>query len=198
MWWTDQYKDWGTSIVPQFLLLIKKMILDTIQNLSLIMTDFQLRFFWFAYLSTMSKASFPLFILILLFLLKCGNIFTYWAPEAAVFLSSKNMNLHFTFKLMWQLQLLRFHLWDQHLSSKRNFIIYQNALETLEPAVNHQRAAHVGSSDHFPPRDDDAGVGQLLLPDDRLVNGSSHLRKRLSRFTNRRYLDKLFTYWESK
>lgn len=127
------------------------MILDTIQNLSLIMTDFQLRFFWFAYLSTMSKASFPLFILILLFLLKCGNIFTYWAPEAAVFLSSKNMNLHFTFKLMWQLQLLRFHLWDQHLSSKRNFIIYQNALETLEPAVNHQRAAHVGSSDHFPP-----------------------------------------------
>lgn len=124
------------------------MILDTIQNLSLIMTDFQLRFFWFAYLSTMSKASFHLFILILLFLLKCGNIFTYWAPEAAVFLSSKNMNLHFTFKLMWQLQLLRFHLWDQHLSSKRNFIICSGDIRASGESSKSCTYRFIGS---FPP-----------------------------------------------
>ena len=42
--------------------------------------------------------------------------------------------------------IIRFHLWDQHLSSKRNYIIYQNAVETLEPVVTYQRAAQIRTS----------------------------------------------------
>ena len=34
---------------------------------------------------------------------------------------------------------------------KGNYIIYQNAAETLEPAVHQERAAAISSSDHFLP-----------------------------------------------
>ena len=40
-------------------------------------------------------------------------------------------------------------------------IMYQNAAETLEPAVNHQRATQISSSDHVLPRETD--VDQLII-----------------------------------
>ena len=47
-------------------------------------------------------------------------------------------------------------------------------METLEPAVNHHRAAQISSWDHVTLQDDDAGVG-LLLQDDQLLSPCQRL-----------------------
>ena len=104
-------------------------------------------------------------------------------------------NLH-SDKLMWQLQLIC----DSNIYLPRGLYRISKCYGDIRTSGESPKSCTDQFIGSCSPRDDDAGLGLLAAEMTGCfhpASGSSHLRKRRSRFTNRCYLNKLTTYLES-